>query len=87
MAKTVGKDSGGESRACIDRKTTIYRLEACEIAFFENTALAVHSSTLLYFADLPVSSSLYSIFIVHAAQLGFIIQYDTVQAPCSTLVQ
>ena len=38
-AITVGKDSGGESGAYIvhiDRKTTVYKLEACEIAFFEN---------------------------------------------------
>ena len=23
---------------CVDRKTTVYRVEACEIAFFENTS-------------------------------------------------
>ena len=42
----------------IGRKTTVYRLEACEIAFLRTHALAVHSNTLLYFTDLPVSSSL-----------------------------
>jgi len=42
----------------IDKKTTIYKLEACEIAFFETRALAVHSNVLLYFTYLPVSSSL-----------------------------
>ena len=60
-AKTVGKDSSGESRAyivSIGRKTTVYRLEACEIAFLRTHALAVHSNTLPYFTDLPVSSSL-----------------------------
>ena len=44
-----------------DRKTTVYRLEACEIAFLRTHALAVHSNTLPYFTDLPVSSSLYRI--------------------------
>ena len=44
--------------ASIDKKTTVYKLEACEIAFFETRALAVHSNTLPYFTDLPVSSSL-----------------------------
>ena len=42
----------------IDKKTTVYKLEACEIAFFEMRALAVHSDVLPYFTDLPVSSSL-----------------------------
>ena len=43
----------------IDRETIVYRLEACEIAFFEKMhALAVHSDMFPYFIDLPVSSSL-----------------------------
>ena len=42
----------------IGRKTTVYRLEACEIAFLRTHALAVHSNMLPYFTDLPVSSSL-----------------------------
>ena len=42
----------------IDKKTTVYKLEACEIAFLENACLAVHSNTLLYITDVPVSSSL-----------------------------
>ena len=42
----------------IDKKTTVYKLEACEITFFEMRALAVHSNPLPYFTDLPVSSSL-----------------------------
>ena len=42
----------------IDKKTTVYKLEAWEIAFFENVCLAVHSNALPYFTDLPVSSRL-----------------------------
>ena len=38
--------------------TLRYKLEACEIAFFETCALAVLSNVLPYFTDLPVSSSL-----------------------------
>ena len=57
-AKTVWKDSGGAYIVSIDKKTTVYKLEACEIAFFENACLDVHSNVLLYFTDLPVSSSL-----------------------------
>ena len=30
----------------IDKKTTVYKLEACEIAFFEMRAVVVHSNTL-----------------------------------------
>ena len=55
-AKTVGKDSGGESGALhcvIDKKTTVYKLEAFEIALFEMCALAVHSNAFPYFTDLP----------------------------------
>ena len=36
----------------------------------------------LYFAD-----RVQAYIIVIVAELGFIIQYDTVQAPCDTLVQ
>ena len=43
---------------CIDKKETVYKLEASEIAFFETRAFTVHSNTLPYFTDLPVSSSL-----------------------------
>jgi len=42
----------------IDKKTPVYKLEACEIAFIETRALAVHSNALPYFTDLSVSSSL-----------------------------
>ena len=42
----------------IDKKTTVYKLEACEIAFFETRALVVHSNALPYFTEMPVSSSL-----------------------------
>ena len=47
----------------IDRKTTVYRLEAGEVAFFFfNGDQAVHSNAVMYFADLPVSSSLYHLY-------------------------
>ena len=48
----------GAYNVSIDRKTPVYRLEACEIAFLKTHALAVHSNALPYFTDLPVSSSL-----------------------------
>ena len=38
----------------VAKKTTLYRLEAGEIAFILNTYQAVHSNTFSYFADLPV---------------------------------
>ena len=41
----------------IDKKTTEYKLGACEIAFFETRALAVHSNTLPYFTDLSMSTA------------------------------
>ena len=46
----------------IDRKTTVYILEAGEIAFFGNVYRDVHSNAFPYFADLPVSSSLYHLY-------------------------
>ena len=39
----------------IDKKTTVYKLEVCEIAFLKTRALAVHSNGFPYFTDLPVS--------------------------------
>ena len=66
----------------MDRKTTIYRLEASKIGFFEKRVQAVPSNAFPYFIGLPVSSSLYRI----VAEPGFIIQYDTAQASCDTLV-
>ena len=42
----------------IDRKTTVYRLEAGENALFGNTYHNVYSNVFPYFADLPVSLSL-----------------------------
>ena len=40
-AKTVGKDGGSwVYLVSIDRKTTVYRLEACEIAYFENVCFS-----------------------------------------------
>ena len=55
----------------IDRKTTVYRLEACEIGFFGNAYHDVHSNVLPYFTDLPVNQA-YIIFTV--AEPGFMIQ-------------
>ena len=43
----------------MDRKTTVYGLEAGKIAFFEKRVQAVHSNAFPYFTGLPVSSSLY----------------------------
>ena len=43
----------------MDRKTTVYRLEAGKIAFFEEHVQAVHSNAFPYFTGLPVSLSLY----------------------------
>ena len=43
----------------MDRKTTVYELEAGRIAFFEKHIQAVHSKVFPYFTDLAVSSSLY----------------------------
>ena len=44
-----------------DRKTTVYGLEACE-SCFEERVPAVHSNVFPFFADLPVSSSLYCLY-------------------------
>ena len=43
----------------MDRKTTVYGLEAGKIAFFEKRVQAVHSNAFPYLMGLPVSSSLY----------------------------
>ena len=48
----------GDYIVSINKKTTVYKLEACEIAFLKMCALAVHSNAFLYFTDLPMSSSL-----------------------------
>ena len=45
--KTVGKTAVVKMGALhIDKKTTVYKLEACEIAFFETRSLAAHSNAL-----------------------------------------
>ena len=46
----------------IGRKTTVCRLEAGEIVFFGNAYHDVRSNVFPYFADLPVSSSLYRLY-------------------------
>ena len=67
----------------IDRKTTVYRLEASEITFFEKQyKLSIVTCSRISLTCLSVRA--YIGFIV--AEPGFIIQYDTVQAPCNTLV-
>ena len=44
LEKTVGKDravvKAGAYILSIDEKTTVYKLEACEIVFFENTCFS-----------------------------------------------
>ena len=44
---------------CMDRKTTVYGLEAGKITFIEKRVQAVHSIAFPYFMGLPVSLSLY----------------------------
>ena len=80
--KTVGKDSsyknGGLYILSIDRKTMIYRLKAYEIEK-TLTQLSVAMCSCVSLTCLWVQA--YIMFIV--AEPGFIIQYDTVQAPCN----
>ena len=64
--RQLGKTAVVKVRAyivSIDRKTTMYRLEAGEIAvFFGNAYHDVHSNVFPYFTGLPVSSSLYRLY-------------------------
>ena len=60
----------------------MYRLEAVETPFLNKAYQVVHSNEFQYFADLPVSSSLYWLYTSRA---GLHNQYDTVQASCNTL--
>ena len=46
----------------MDRKTTVYGLEAGKIAFFEKRVQAVHSNAFPYLTGLPVRSSLYRLY-------------------------
>ena len=46
----------------IDRKTSVYRLEACKTVFFQEPYQAVHSNAFPYLTDLPVSSSSYPLY-------------------------
>ena len=60
--RQLGKTTIVKAEAYIvsmDRKTTIYGLEAGKIAFFEKRVQAGHSNAFPYFTGLPVSSSLY----------------------------
>ena len=45
-----------------DRKLTMYRLEAGENHVFGNVYQNIHSNAFSYFADLPVSLSLYHLY-------------------------
>ena len=54
-AKTVGKDSGCESgglHVSMDRKTTVYGLEASIITFFQKRVQAGHNNAFPYFTGL-----------------------------------
>ena len=56
--KQLGKTAVVKTEAYIvsmDRKTTVYGLEAGKIAFFEERVQAVHSNAFPYFTGLPVS--------------------------------
>ena len=46
----------------MDRKTTVYKLEAGKIAFCEKRVQAIHSNVFPYFTGLPVSLSLYRLY-------------------------
>ena len=61
LGKTVVIKAGAYI-VSMDRKTTIYGLEAGKIAFFEKGVQAVHSNAFPYFTGLPVSSSLYRLY-------------------------
>ena len=66
----------------VDRKTTIYRLQACEIALFEKCVYQAFHSNAFPLTCLWVQA--YSAFVV--AKPGFITQYSTVHAPwCNNL--
>ena len=43
----------------MDRKTTVYKVEAGKIVLFEKRVQVGHSNVFPYFMGLPVSSSLY----------------------------
>ena len=58
LGKTVVVKAGAYF-VSMDRKTTIYGLEAGKIAYFEKCVQAGHSNAFLYFTGLPVSLSLY----------------------------
>ena len=61
LGKTVVVKAGVYT-VSIDRKTTVYRLEAGEIPFFGNAYHDVHSNTFPYFTDLSVSLSSYRLY-------------------------
>ena len=57
--KQLGKTDAGAYIVSMDRKTTIYGLEAGKIVFFEKRVQTVCSNMFPYFTGLSVSSSLY----------------------------
>ena len=90
LVKKVGKDSWERQRLwmrgltlCLwTERQPYYRLEAGKITFFAKCVQAVHSNAFpISLACLWIRA--YIVFIV--AEPGFIIQHDTVQAPCDTL--
>ena len=54
--------NAGAYIASMDRKTTVYRLEAGKIMFFKKRVQTVHSNAFPYFTGLPVSLSLYRLY-------------------------
>ena len=80
--KTVGKTAvvkAGAYIVSIDKKTTVYKLEACEI--LETCALAAHSNAFLYFTDLLVSSSLNSDYCTKVVYRGLALYHTKVWSP------
>ena len=61
LGKTVVIKAGAYI-VSMDRKTTVYGVEAGKIAFFEKLVQAVHSNAFPYFTGLPVNSSLYRLY-------------------------
>ena len=81
LTKTVGKDiKAGAYIVSMDRKTTVYGVKS---HFLKNAyKLSIATRSRISLACLWVQAYI----VVIKAELGFIIQYDTVQASCDTLV-
>ena len=61
LGKTVVMKAGAYI-VSMDRKTTVYGLEAGKMVFFEKRVQAVHSNAFPYFTGLPVSLNLYRLY-------------------------